>query len=76
MSSLLAQLPFEAQARFYSLVLGGSLPPAAVPPLEVQVESLSREEKRELIKSLVDAIVREPGSEQKPTQKVRDLATL
>ena len=43
LSALLKPLPFEAQARFHSLILGESLPPAATPTVEEQIQRLDRE---------------------------------
>ena len=70
LDKLLQPLPFEAKEEFFSLVLGQQLPPAKLPALEDQLQNLSREDKKKMIMSLVEAIATEEPSEKRSLQKV------
>lgn len=54
LNKLLAPLPQEARERFFALLLGADLPPAQLPPIEKQIENLSKESKKRLVMSLVE----------------------
>lgn len=60
---LLKPLPFEAKQQFFSLVLGGHLPPAQCPTVEELIADLPREKKKKLAIILVEAIAKEPSEE-------------
>ncbi|NET61545.1 MAG: hypothetical protein F6K47_37125 [Symploca sp. SIO2E6] len=75
LSLLLREMPQEAVTRYFSLVAGEHITQAQ-PEIEELVLRLPKERKKEIAILLIGAIAGEPGSEQKPTQKVRDLATL
>ena len=70
LNKLLQPLPFEAKEEFFSLLLGQQLPPAKLPALEDQLQNLSKEDKKKMIMSLVEAITAEEPSEKRSLQKV------
>lgn len=53
LSKLLICLPQDAQFKFFSLILGATL---QLPPIEEQIENLSKESKKKLVMSLVEQI--------------------
>lgn len=60
LNTLLQELPVEAKQRFFSFLLGESLLSTHVPTIEEQLDKLSKHSKKELVKHLVESLVREP----------------
>ncbi len=60
LDALLQQLPFEAKQRFFSLLLGSSLPSISLPPIEQQIERLSKESRKKLVMTIIESFINEP----------------
>ena len=61
LNALLSELPFDARERFFSLLLGSELPPAQLPPIEAQIESLPAESKKKLVVCIFDSLASSPA---------------
>ena len=62
LQALLSQLPFEAKERFFTLLLGASLPSQYIPPIEDQIQRLSKEKKKKIVIGIVESLVGESSS--------------
>ncbi len=56
LNKLLAPLPQDARERFFFLLLGYSPSAVQVPPLEKQIENLSKESKKKLVMVIVESL--------------------
>jgi DNA-binding Xre family transcriptional regulator len=59
LNTLLLQLPYEARAYFFSLILGASLDTTKLPPIEQQIANLSIQSKKQLVMEIVESLVQE-----------------
>ena len=66
LNALLAEIPFEARQRFFSLILGSSLSPVQI-PLEKQIENLPKESRKQLVMAIVESLVYEPKPAELPS---------